>query len=390
MKTQLLILICMTMGQLIFSQSFVPTNSMTPEIGVFYSSIAVADVDNDDYQDLLITGVDNSNNVISMLYMNDGSGAFDEALNLPFPGVFDGDISFADIDGDSDQDVLLTGIMLSREKVSKLYLNDGEGNFSLSLESDIDGVYDSSIAFEDVDGDEDLDLLISGSNSSYKPVTKLYLNNGLGHFTVSAGTSFEAVANGSIAFSDIELDGDQDIVITGMNSDYKSVTKFYINDGTGSFEESTSNNIEGVFYSSIAFSDIDNDSDPDLLITGVNGTNEEISQFYINDGKGRFEQRLNHDLVGVRGGSIDFTDLNGDKVEDLIIIGQTKSVQPVSKLYLNDGHGIFSEVLEMPFENIKTGSVVFVDVNNDMINDLIMAGENNLGKRIVKLYISKR
>ena len=50
---------------------------------------------------------------------------FTEALlSLPFDGVSSSSIAFADVDGDNDQDVLITGSDGSAE-ISKLYINDG-------------------------------------------------------------------------------------------------------------------------------------------------------------------------------------------------------------------------------------------------------------------------
>ena len=57
------------------------------------------------------------------LYINDGSGSFAEKSGTPFKGALNGSISFADVDGDNDEDVLITGWSTSGD-ISKLYLND--------------------------------------------------------------------------------------------------------------------------------------------------------------------------------------------------------------------------------------------------------------------------
>ena len=77
--------------------------------GVFYSSIAFADIDNDNDQDVLITGYIDWGQPNTKLYTNDGSGNFAEVTGTPFDGVRDGSIAFADIDNDNDQDLLITG-----------------------------------------------------------------------------------------------------------------------------------------------------------------------------------------------------------------------------------------------------------------------------------------
>ena len=102
--------------------------------------------------------------------------SFEEITGTPFEGVFAGSVAFADIDNDNDQDVLITG----RDDVeitysSKLYLNDGLGNYSIVSNTPFDGVGSSSVEFADIDNDDDLDVLITGQTSSpFQRISKLY------------------------------------------------------------------------------------------------------------------------------------------------------------------------------------------------------------------------
>ena len=114
--------------------------------------------------------------------------------------------------------MLITG-WNGNESITKLYTNDGNGNFTEVLDTPFDGVRDGSIAFADIDNDNDLDVLITGNESypSYDGIAKLYTNNGNGNFTEVTGTPFQGVALSSIAFADVDNDGDQDVLITGDN-----------------------------------------------------------------------------------------------------------------------------------------------------------------------------
>jgi hypothetical protein len=120
--------------------------------------------------------------------------------------------------------------------MTKSYANDGNGFFTEIHGLPFDSVTKSSIAFVDVDGDNDDDLFISGESFSGNPVSKLYLNDGMGMFSELTGTPFEPVKSGSIAFSDIDQDNDQDLLITGFNGT-EYVAKLYSNDGNGNFTE---------------------------------------------------------------------------------------------------------------------------------------------------------
>src|SRR6056297_3371413 len=140
-------------------------------------------------------------------------------------------------------------------------------NFTEVTGTPFDGVYISSIAFSDVDGDDDADVLITGYNSSSQPIAKLYTNDGLGSYTEVSGTPFEGVEGGSIAFADVDGDDDADVLITGQNSSFQQIAKLYINDGFGLFSEVIGTPFDAVSSCSIAFADVDGDDDADVLIT---------------------------------------------------------------------------------------------------------------------------
>jgi len=252
--------------------------SGTPFDGVIYSSVAFADVDGDSDQDILITGY-NGSTVIAKLYTNDGSGVYTLVSGTPFEGVYYGTINFADIDGDGDQDVLITGNNGSTV-TAKLYTNDGSGGYTLISGTPFVGVYYSSVAFADIDGDTDLDVLITGGDLGGTFYTNLYTNDGSGVYTLVSGTPFDDVAGGSIAFADVDADGDQDVLITGIIA-IEGIAKLYTNDGSGGYTLVTGTPFDGVFYSFVAFSDVDGDGDQDVLITGSGGSGV-IAKLYRN------------------------------------------------------------------------------------------------------------
>jgi len=105
------------------------------------------------------------------------------------------------------------------------------------MDTPFEGVFRSSIEFADVDNDEDLDLFISGFTDDEKSFAKLYHNDGLGNFTESVNTPFEPGGACSSKFADIDNDGDPDLLITGGTSSSNIFTKLYTNDGAGNFTE---------------------------------------------------------------------------------------------------------------------------------------------------------
>ncbi|MEE9372901.1 MAG: VCBS repeat-containing protein [Saprospiraceae bacterium] len=106
---------------------------------------------------------------------------FTKEHNASFQGVQSSSIAFADVDSDGDLDVVLTGdsiVECGLYKIAKQYSNDGNGLFTEVIGSPFEGVGESSIAFADINGDGDQDLLITGTNTQHIKVAKLYSNNG--------------------------------------------------------------------------------------------------------------------------------------------------------------------------------------------------------------------
>ncbi|MGB1038975.1 MAG: FG-GAP repeat domain-containing protein, partial [Bacteroidia bacterium] len=353
--------------------------------GVVSGSSAFADVDNDGDKDLFITGAYNGSYCISNLYINDGAGNYTLNENTPFEGVHSSSIAFADIDGDSDLDLLVTGYNSDSREIIGLYLNDGLGNFTLEERRMFTAVRSSSVAFADIDGDSDQDVLLTGRTSWNEHITHLYKNDGYGFFTKVENTSFTGVSFSSIAFADVDGDEDQDIFISGY-SPKSNVCELYINDGSGSFAL-FNDSFVGVRHSSIAVADVDGDDDLDLVVAGINDNSSGISNLYKNDGKGNFS-KMDGTFVPAYSGSIAFADVDGDNDPDLLITGLDENIEGSSNLYINDGDGNFTLYMQSDMlKGVVSSSVAFADTDGDGDQDLLISGHDTKGKRFVsELY----
>ena len=165
-------------------------------------AIDFADVDNDGDIDFMATGKGTpmQDPVLSTLYKNDGSGNFTEVLNTPFVDVFGGAIGFADIDNDNDLDLFITGNTHGGWRSAELYTNDGTGDYSIVTGTPFEPNWGGDFAFADMDGDGDQDLIMTGINQDDDALTKLYSNNGTGVFSEVTGTSFEQLGLGAVEF----------------------------------------------------------------------------------------------------------------------------------------------------------------------------------------------
>ncbi|MBC6409973.1 MAG: VCBS repeat-containing protein, partial [Ekhidna sp.] len=368
-----------------FAQFTFTEKESTPFTGVNFSSIAFADVNKDGHPDVLITGWLGGSERIAKLYLNDGSGNFTEKTEgASFAGVNFSSIAFADVDKDGDQDVLITGSTGS-EGTSKLYLNNGSGGFTEKESTPFTGVGESSIAFADVDKNGYEDVLITGADGSLLSSSNLYLNDGEGGFT-SETTSFTRVKNGSIAFADVNGDGHQDVLITGEGFFSTRAASLYLNNGSGGFTLKAAP-FTGVSLSSIAFADVNKDGHQDVLITGETDTGR-IANLYLNDGSGNFTEKTEGaSFAEVSGSSIAFADVDKDGDPDVLITGYD-GAKNVANLYLNDGEGNFMEKSGTPFAEVAPSSIAFADVDKDGDQDVLITGQNNDLERIAKLYIN--
>ncbi|MCF3615941.1 FG-GAP-like repeat-containing protein [Planktothrix agardhii 1806] len=251
--------------------------------GVYAGSVAWADYNGDGKKDFLLTGFNNSGNCISKLYKNTGSGfSFIEDSSVSLPGVYLSSVAWADYNGDGKPDFLLTGWDGSGT-ISKLYINTGSGFIEVEDTSvSLPGVADGSVAWTDYSGDGKPDLLLTGFADYSGYISKLYINTGFG-FIEDTSVSLPGVSSSSVAWADYNGDGKKDFLLTGRDNSNSGnyISKLYKNTGSG-FIEDTSISLPGVGYSSVAWADYNGDGKPDLLLTGYDNSYNYISKLYKN------------------------------------------------------------------------------------------------------------
>jgi predicted nucleotidyltransferase len=348
--------------------------------GVISGSAAFGDYDNDGDLDILLTG-DSGSGYIAKVYQNT-RGSFSEDTGISLTGVSDSSVAFGDYDNDGDLDILLTGES-DNDRIAKVYRNTG-GSFSEDTGISLAGVSYSSVAFGDYDNDGDLDILLTGSSDSGR-IAKVYRNIG-GNFNEDTGISLTGVSYSSVAFGDYDNDGDLDILLTG-SSDNGPIAKVYRNTG-GSFTEDNGFSLPGVVDSSVAFGDYDNDGDLDILLTGHTGSGY-IAKVYRNTG-GSFTEDAYISLTGVYISSVAFGDYDNDGDIDILITGESDSGK-IAKIYKNtDAAFIDDTTVHLP--GIANSTVLFGDYDNDGDLDIFLSGEtdNSIIARIYRNNILNR
>jgi hypothetical protein len=308
--------------------------------GISDGDILFFDADNDGDEDVLISGLNDNLDGETRLYLNDGSGVFIEDVAVPFVDVYGGEVDSADYDNDGDIDIIITGFNdITATLHAELYQNNGSGIFTEVAVTPFEGSWDGSVRFLDYDNDNDQDLIISGRDNAFANSVILYENNN-GTYTKVLNTPFLGVIFSAIDIADIDGDNDLDILISGQGGSpsYAPITALYLNYGNGLFIEDNTNPFIDVDFGSHAFSDIDLDGDQDVIISGFerNGTAfVPNTKLYLNDGTGDFAQIDSEPFVGVGTSAVDFFDADGDGVNDVLIAGDLNSGSHSSNLYIN-------------------------------------------------------
>src|SRR4030042_1388192 len=122
----------------------------------------------------------------------------------------------------------------------------------------------------------------------------------------------------SSTWGDYDNDGYLDILLTGAvigGSKQIQISRIYHNNGDNSFTEQTDINLAGVFMSSVAWGDNDNDGYLDILLTGSTGDWQNITpvyKIYHNNGDNTFTEQTGIALAGDREGSAAWGDYDND------------------------------------------------------------------------------
>lgn len=284
------------------------------------SGVAVADIDNDGFQDIYFARIDGPNK----LYRNLGGYRFEditEKAGVALESYNSTGAVFADIDGDGFPDLLVTSL----SDGNTLFLNDGEGNFNQINESGLgesNGSY--TMALADINGNGFLDLyitnykietvrdthpasdlteektvhLVNGElkvrpefENIFKVIEtadgpyrneiaeedELYINLGNGRFDRADPKEYFFSEEGdpiglqrdwglTATFRDVNGDGHPDIYVV---NDFWTPDRFWINQGDGTFRRIDRKAIRNFSFSSMGvdFSDIDRDGHLDIVVT---------------------------------------------------------------------------------------------------------------------------
>ena len=296
-----------------------------------------------------------------------GQTFVDQVNNLPALQL--GSAAWADYDQDGDEDVAIVGFSSQVAEQGFIFRNDN-GIFTV-VDTNILHVFYGSVNWGDYDNDHDLDLLINGQINGGAGV-QLYRNDGNSVFT-PVSTGFVAV-QGIMRWLDIDNDGMLDVIVSGlMDSAFTDTTIVYRNQGGGNFSVMPTNLISFMAHD-IAVSDYNNDSLPDLFVTGKDKTFfRAFSALFTNHGGGNFTMDSSS-FRQLFTGTSKWGDAEGDGDLDILYDGIEDDNSAFSVVYLNDGNGNFTELTTNLPGTGEPGTVDWADMDHDGDLDIALNG----------------
>ncbi len=258
----------------------------------------------------------------------------------------------ADVNGDGLVDIFIGG---AKDQAGQLYLQTSNGSFTKKIEKSFEedkAFEDVAVCFFDADGDGDNDLFVGSGGNNEAPRSirlqhRLYINDGKGNFTKSLNNFSENSSNISVAINyDYDADGDLDLFIGGRCLSYNygvnPTSSIYENDGKGNFADVTKTKAAAIekigMVTDAVWADIVGDAKKELVMVG-----ECMSPKAFGYTNRKFvETKTNVDNKYGWWQTIKTADLDGDGKEDLVLgnIGENFYLQPDSakpvKLWMND------------------------------------------------------
>lgn len=322
----------------------------------FNRSIAVGDFNSDGDQDFLTASPFYGNSSV-YLYLGNGDGTFIQpaAPVAALSGLVL--VQSHDLNGDGKLDLITTNYGSSTFSVA---LGDGAGNFTSFVDYATAGGAES-LAFGDVDGDGDADLILGAGGQVW-----LFRGDGMGGFAAAESLYAPGVVSRA-ELADLNEDGFLDLIFFDAAS---QEIKTRLGNGTGAFSDASTVAFSGGI-GRIELGDLDGDGNLDL----VAAKGESIAVL-LGSGDGSFNAPSAEYVIGDLPIEVYLRDVNGDGTLDIVTPSYFDG--QIGVLF-GHGDGTFDQVrLYSPGLGTPTPTEIgFADFNSDGLLDFVSTNEGS-------------
>lgn len=279
--------------------------------------------------------------------------------------------TIADVNNDGNVDVIASIVYFTVETSPitnnslVYYAGDGQGIFSEFVEITNDLPMVKQLVVSDLENDGDWDILYASGGFDAAPGIGYFKNDGSGNFNeeVILANSFDTYT----AVIPVELNGDNHIdilclryLLDNIGGQDNSSISFFLSDGLGGFSNESEISVDSQGWTnSICSFDVDGDGDNDIVATRSNNS----IVFLYNDGTGVFTLQTDRTIAYEFPEQVYSTDIDSDGDIDFLVDGLAFT------LFLNDGSGIFSESVTI-IENASIRSIEVFDIDGDSDKDI--------------------
>ncbi|SDI45103.1 T9SS type A sorting domain-containing protein [Winogradskyella thalassocola] len=327
-------------------------------------AISVFAIDIDGDSDLDVISGTREDNIIAWYENMDGEGSYSERIIVATNVSSPESVYATDIDNDGDNDIIFSGI----SKIGWYENEDGNGSFGEAQIINSSAQAVTSVVSIDIDGDGDMDVL---SSSRLNDRIGWYENlNGNGNFGSQQAISSNADDAKDVYAADLDGDGDMDVISASRGDD--KIAWYENANGNGDFgaEQILTTDANGA--ASVYASDIDGDGDKDILFAST--YDDKIAWFENLDSEGSFstEQIITMNADGPK--KVHANDIDKDGDEDVLYISGTK----LAWFENINGLGNFAE--EQLITSITNDGLCAyaVDIDGDSNMDVLSSTEDDL------------
>ncbi len=338
---------------------------------------ASGDVNGDGVPDLVTSSCTTAVNVL----LGKGDGSFQEPVVYRVNGSTQS-VALADVNGDGKQDLVIGLIAFPNDFLAvAIMLGNGDGSFQTAQTTTFGSPngFALSLAVADFNGDKKLDLAVTDYNFGV-----LWVLVGNGDGTFSTPTQFpQSFGVAGVISADFNHDGKADLAFA-LQYGVSGAVIVMLNKGDGTFQTPATYPVSGAYF--LVASDLTGNGIQDIVVdtdSTVEGT--ETVSVLLGNGDGTFQAAQQYPS-GIGSSGLVAGDFNEDGKQDVAVTNTcgvdvtcSETTNATVSVLLGNGDGTFAPPVSFATPQIAPSYLLAADFNGDGLLDLLSSGGPQVG-----------